>query len=110
MDLASRMTVRADPTTGDPVRHAVALFRARGATEHDKRSAIVVLAGVLEERRGLLKAELFRRDEGALFQIANEYELRHRNQSQRRDYDPAFLDWFFWWYLATIELTDRLLA
>ena len=22
----------------------------------------------------------------------------------------AFLDWVFWWYLATIELTDRILA
>jgi hypothetical protein len=21
----------------------------------------------------------------------------------------VFLDWIFWWYLATIELTDRLL-
>jgi hypothetical protein len=29
---------------------------------------------------------------------------------QRGDYDPVFLDWVFWWYLATVELTDRLLA
>ena len=26
------------------------------------------------------------------------------------DYDPIFLDWIFWWYLATVELIDRLLA
>ena len=28
----------------------------------------------------------------------------------RADYDPAFLDWVFWWDLATVELTDRILA
>jgi hypothetical protein len=22
----------------------------------------------------------------------------------------VFLDWVFWWYLATVELTDRLLT
>jgi hypothetical protein len=26
------------------------------------------------------------------------------------DYDPVFLDWIFWLYLATVELTDSLLA
>ena len=82
----------------------------RGADEHAKRSAIVTLAGVLEDRRELLKAELLREDEGALFRIANEFGLRHNRADQRGDFDPVFLDWVFWWYLATIELTDRLLA
>jgi hypothetical protein len=108
-ELGSRMATRTDPRTGDRVRYALALFRARGATEHDKRSAIVTLCGVLEERRGLLKTELFRKDEGALFQIANEFAIRHQSETQKDDYNPAFLDWVFWWYLATVELTDRLL-
>jgi hypothetical protein len=109
-DLAERMVDRADLSTGAIVRHAVALFRARGSSEHDKRSAVVALAGVLEERRALLKAELVTKDEGALFQIANQFAVRHRNDSQSADYDPAFLDWLFWWYLATVELTDRIIA
>lgn len=108
--LAASMTARTDPSTGDLVRHAIALFRARNATEHDKRSAVIALAGVLEERRGLLKTELVSNDEGALFQIANGFAVRHRKDNQRTDYDPVFLDWLFWWYLATIELTDRILA
>lgn len=94
----------------DAVRHAVALFRARGASREDKRSAAVALARVLEHRRKLLKTELLRKDEGALFHIANEFDLRHRDAKQRPDYDEAYLDWIFWWYLATIELTDRLQA
>lgn len=109
-DLAQAMAARADDATGDRVRHALALFRGRAATEHDKRSAVVALAGVLEERRTLLKEHLLTKDEGALFQIANAFAIRHQNESQKAGYDPAFLGWVFWWYLATVELTDRLLA
>jgi len=95
---------------GDEVRHAVALFRAREAGVEHKRSACTTLARVLESRRGLLKAELFKKDEGALFHIANEFDLRHRGADQHADYDEAYLDWIFWWYLATVELSDRLLT
>ncbi|MFC8176003.1 hypothetical protein [Streptomyces sp. NPDC057325] len=91
------------------VRHAIALFRGRDTTVESKRSAIVTLAGILEERRALLKDRLGR-DEGALFEIANRYDLRHRKADQRGDYDEAFLDWVFWWYLGTVELTNRLIA
>jgi hypothetical protein len=42
-----------------------ALFRARGADRHQKRSAVVALANVLEERHSLLKAELPSKDEDA---------------------------------------------
>lgn len=94
----------------DPIRHAIALFRARGAGREEKRSACIALAGVLEQRRGLLKIELLSRDEGALFQIANQFDVRHRNADQRGDYDEAYLEWIFWWYLATIELTSQLIA
>jgi hypothetical protein len=109
-ELAVAMAGRTDAGTGDVVRHAIALYRSRSASEHDKRSATVALAGVLEERRALLKAELMSKDEGALFQIANQFAIRHRRDDQRPDYDAAFLDWVFWWYLATVELTDRILA
>jgi hypothetical protein len=90
-EFAASMSARTDPGAGDVVRHAIALFRRRDATEHDKRSAVVNLAGVLEERRSLIKDELVSKDEGALFQIANGFNIRHRNPSQRTDYDPAFL-------------------
>ena len=93
---------------GDEVRHAVALFRGRDSTTESKRSACFTLARVLESRRQLLKDELLSKDEGALFQIANEFDVRHRGLRQRGKYDQAFLDWIFWWYLGTIELTNQL--
>lgn len=93
----------------DARRHAVALFRSRSADREAKRSAVVALARLLEERRQLLQTTLLSRDEGALFQIANQFDLRHNKADQRREYDEAYLDWIFWWYLATVDLTDQLI-
>lgn len=92
------------------LEHAISLFRGRAATREDKRSACVALAGLLEESRVLLKERLHKKDEGALFQIANEFAVRHRNARQHDDYDEAYLDWLFWWYLATFDLTIKLLS
>ncbi len=94
----------------DEVAHAVALFRARDASRHQQRSAIVALAGILEHRRALLKEELPRKDEAPLFEIANKFDLRHRKPDQHADYDDAFLEWVFYWYLATVHLTNQLIA
>jgi hypothetical protein len=109
-ELVRRTLVSPDPRDRAAIHHAVALFRSRGATRDDKRSAVAALARVLEARRRLLEAELLSKDEGALFEIANKFDVRHRNANQRPDYDEAYLDWIFWWYLATVELTDQLRA
>ena len=93
----------------DPVAHAIALFRDRDGTRQSCRSAVVALASVLEERRKLLKDRLLTNDEKALFEIANQFDIRHRRADQYRDYAQEYLDWIFYWYLATVQLTDRLL-
>jgi hypothetical protein len=109
-DLPERALRAATPRTIDRVQHAIALFRSRTAGLEERRSAVIALAGILEERRGLLKTELLTKDEGALFAIANGFAIRHQRADQRGDYDSAFLDWLFWWYLDTVQLTDQLLA
>jgi len=100
------------PHPGDrnALRHAIALFRSRAADRETKRSAVLALHRVLEDRRTQIKTELMSKDAGALFQIANEFDLRHSGQRQGTDYEDAYLDWVFWWYLATMELTDRIVA
>ncbi len=109
-ELVQRALASPEPVVASRVAHAIALFRRRDATEHHKRSAVFELTNVLNGRRPLLKESLFRKDEGALFEIANKFDLRHGGEvNQQSDYDPVFLDWVFWWYLATVELTDRLL-
>ncbi len=108
--LMESVAVNTAPELAGTVDHAVALFRARDANRDEKRSACVALAGVLERRRNLVKLELLAKDERALFQIANDFDVRHRKPEQRADYDDVFLNWLFWWYLATVELTNHLLA
>ncbi|MBB1158093.1 hypothetical protein [Amycolatopsis dendrobii] len=96
--------------SSDQVRHAIELFRARGADRNQKRSAVVVLALLLEERRhNVLATALAKKDSGALFEIANGFHIRHQDARQRRDYDEFYLDWIFWVYLSTIELTNRVI-
>ena len=109
-ELVQRALQSPVPGVRDDLGHAIALFRSRAATTSERRSAVVTLAGILEQRKDLLKTELLSGDEDALFQIANRFDLRHRRGDQQGDYDPVFLDWVFWWYLATVELTDRLVA
>lgn len=114
-ELVHQALAAPDPRDQAAVRHAVALFRSRSAGREEKRSAVLALARVLEDRRQLIEDSLDGKDEGALFRIANEFDLRHRGargrgREQQADYDVAFLDWIYYWYLATVELTDRLLA
>lgn len=77
------------PDITSRIRHAIALFRRRDTTAEGKRSAIVTLAGILEERRALIKDQIGKPDEGALFEIANRHDLRHRKADQHGDYDEA---------------------
>jgi len=99
-----------DAPAPDALQHAIEQFRRRGASRVEKRAAVVSLAGILEEHRSLLKDEMLSGDEGALFEIANRYSIRHQRADQRPDYDDAYLDWIFWWYLATVDLVKHLLA
>ncbi len=69
------------PDTANQVHHTVALFRGRGATDEDKLSTLITLAGILEERRQLIKVELVSTDEGALFHIANKFATRTGSSS-----------------------------
>ena len=94
----------------DQVAHAVALFRKRGGTAEDRRSAVVSLCGILETNRDFVKRTIRNKDDAALFEIANSFHLRHQNKAQHKDYAPAYLEWIFYWYLATVRLIDQLLA
>lgn len=107
-ELLGKLAVAPKEGTVDEVSHAIATFRNRGATRTHKRSAVTMLARVLEDQRALVKEHLLSKDEGALFQIANQFDIRHKNADQRSDYDDAYLDWLFWWYLATVDLMTHL--
>ncbi len=93
------------------VEAAVLQFRRHHATPHERRHAVVELAGILESLRPAMKNLVASKDEGDLFNIANNFGLRHQNAQQKTNYDPLWLNWIFYVYLATIHLilrkTDR---
>ncbi|MEV6363213.1 hypothetical protein [Nocardia asteroides] len=100
-----------DPES-DEILDAIAMFRARGAGRHQKQAALAILCRVLEQRRSnVIQDQMARKDSGALFDIANNFHIRHGDGSrvQQKDYEDYYLDWIFWLYLSTAELTNRVL-
>jgi len=71
------------------------------------------MADVFEWLRdsGGLKAVLARRDESDLFNIANNFAIRHHEQSQKGNYDRSiWYNWMFHFYLATYHAVIRMLV
>jgi hypothetical protein len=85
-------------------------FRRYRSSMDERRDAIRDLADVLEYLRPRLKTVLTKKDEAALFDIANNFGIRHHNAEQRTDYDkPIWFSWIFYFYLATIHAAVRLI-
>jgi hypothetical protein len=90
------------------VQAAVLQYRRHGATLDDRRHAVRDLADVLEYLRPNVKAFLTSSDEADLFNLANNFGIRHCNDRQKTDYDSAlWLSWMFYYYLATIHVVLR---
>lgn len=111
-----RDLTRAPKPPGDPahvqarVTAAVEKFRGRSSSVADRREVIRELAAILEFLRPQLKSVLARQDEADLFQIANNFGIRHHNQLQKTDYDEAiWLSWMFYFFLASIHASTRLI-
>jgi hypothetical protein len=85
-------------------------FRRYRSSLDDKRDAVRSLADVLEFLRPKLSLVITRKDEGDLFNIANNFGVRHHNDTQKTDYDAAiWYSWMFYYYLATIHAAVRLI-
>lgn len=102
--------------TNDPdnvkarVQAAQTKFRRYRSSMDERRDAIRDLADVLEYLRPQLKAVLTKKDEADLFEIANNFGIRHHKAGQKTDYDkPIWYSWLFYYYLATIHAAVRLL-
>ncbi|MCJ7484689.1 MAG: hypothetical protein MUQ25_00785 [Candidatus Aminicenantes bacterium] len=94
------------------VRNAIAKWRKRHLLISEKREAIHELADVFEwlKKTKRLGAVLDKKDESAIFDIANNFAIRHHNPRQKTEYDPAiWFSWMFHFYLATYHAVIRLL-
>jgi hypothetical protein len=90
------------------VNAAVLAYRRHGSTVDDRRQAVRDLADVLEYLRPRVKTLLTTADEKDLFNIANNFGIRHHNEQQRTAYDTSiWLSWMFYFYLSTIHVVLR---
>lgn len=85
-------------------------FQRYGSSLDNRRYAVRELADIFEKLRPQVKEVLNRKDEADLFNIANNFSIRHADEKQKSDYDPAvWLSWMFYFYLATINACLHLL-
>lgn len=99
------------PPAGTPsqvhsrIEAAVGAFRARHSSLEDRRRAVRDLADALEFLRPSMDGVITAKDESELFNIANNFGIRHLNDKQKTDYEaPVWLDWMFYFFLATIHM------
>lgn len=97
-----------DTNVESRINAAVLRYRRHGSTIDDRRQAVRDLADVLEYLRPKVKALLTSNDDKDLFNIANNFGVRHHNDKQKTAYDAAlWLSWMFYFYLATIHVVLR---
>lgn len=85
-------------------------FRRYRSSLDERRDAIRDLADVLEFLRPQMKGVLTSKDEADIFNLANNFGIRHHNDRQKTQYDkPIWLSWMFYYYLATIHAVVRLI-
>ena len=94
------------------VRRAIAKWKSRHVTQADKKESIREFADVFEwlKKTKGLAAVLDGKDESALFDLANNFAIRHHDPKQKRNYDSTiWYSWIFHFYLATYHASVRLL-
>lgn len=90
---------------------AINKFRRYKSSLEERKNAIRELADVLEYLRPKCKAMISKKDESDLFELANNFGIRHHNNVQKTDYDKSiWYSWIFYYYLATIHASLRLIT
>jgi hypothetical protein len=97
-----------DTNISGRINSAVLRYRRHSSTIDDRRQAVRDLVDVLEYLRPQVKSLLTSADEKDLFNLANNFGIRHHNDQQKTRYDASlWLSWMFYFYLATIHVLLR---
>ncbi len=89
---------------------AIQKYRSSRSDFEERRIAVRELADVLEKLRPMMKRVMLKKDENAIFNIANNFYIRHSNEKQMKHYDKnIWYSWMFYFYLSTIHTLLRLI-
>jgi hypothetical protein len=110
-DLFNNLPTDFDPNNvGRRIEEATRQYLRHGSSQDDKKQAIQKLVEVFEFLRPQIKRVLTKADENDLFNIANNFGIRHHNKKQKTGYDESiWLDWMFYYYLATLSTVIKLI-
>ena len=90
---------------------AIVKYRKHGATIENRRLAVRDLADTLEYLRPKIKEVLRNKDENDLFNIANNFGIRHYGENQKTTYNESiWLSWMFYFFLSTIHVVLRTIS
>jgi len=95
------------PTKNETIRkkieNAIHGFRKRNSTLSERKDSVRNLADILEYLRPKLNEVITQQDEKDLFNIINNFGIRHMNNKQKENYEQSvWLSWMFYYYLSTI--------
>lgn len=108
-DFANQLASETALTQDQKIAEAIRLYRSHSSSVHNMRAAVAQLSGYLENNRKLFKArEMTSGDEADLFNIFNNFYIRHDNDKQKKNFGVEYLDWIFWTTLAAIHLLQQL--
>lgn len=93
-----------DPENVDSkIQAAIKRFRHHRSSVEERKNAVRELFDVLEYLKSKSKNILNKKDDSDLFNIANNFGIRHHNASQKTDYDEkVWLSWMFYFCLSTV--------
>lgn len=94
------------------VSHAINSWKKRGVSLTERREAIRELADVFEwlKKSKNWKSAIGKEDNSMIFNIANNFSIRHHNSNQKQNYDKnIWYSWMFHFFLASYHAMVRLL-
>ncbi|MCZ8512436.1 hypothetical protein O9H85_08310 [Paenibacillus filicis] len=92
------------------VKAAIRRWKNRNLSLDERKQAVIDLADIFEwlKKSEKLSIALNKKDESVLFEIANNFSLRHHNPNQKSNYDKnIWYSWMFHFYLATYHAVIR---
>jgi len=107
--ITSDLPEHTSDTVTEQVETAIKMFFKYDSNMEEKRKSINILADILEPYRKGLKAITSKNHDKIIFDIVNNYGIRHNDMKQVDDYEkPIWYEWMFHYYLSTVHAVLRL--